>query len=206
MGDAAEQTPNQVYNALDEIIKARLVSYDAENRVLRYRVLPDARERAHTWQAIHGWWRRFNTVPQCPQRDAHVPLLKWMMDQGEVNEKMSDAWRQTFGTVFVPRAEPDFVAPSLFDNSTSVQPSLFSPPPKLDSNNSAPLLGSAYLGDSESDSESSFLDWGEADPDQRPRLRLVSGDEIARAEREAARSDLWDAVRAAGGDSLAPKL
>lgn len=133
MSEAAEITRNDTFNALEELVTKKLVTFDAENRLLRYLEIPDAHDRAHTWQAIKGWWGRFRTLPSCPQRDAHVPLLKWMIEQGEVNEKMGEHWSDSFGRIAIPPNLPSFRSPSSNDTGTAVQPSLFGKLPESDS-------------------------------------------------------------------------
>ncbi len=127
IADVARMSTNEAGNAIDELVESRLVAFDQRNRLLRYLELPDPYDRAHTHQAISGWWTRFRSLPACPQRDAHVPLLQWMVQQGEVNDKMKDVWSKTFGSVSVPTDLPTFTRLAMSDTSTSAQPSLFGP-------------------------------------------------------------------------------
>lgn len=171
MTSASRFTYNDTYNALHELITAKLVTFDHRNRILRYLHLPDALDRAHTFQAIHGWFTKFCAFPACPQRDAHIPLLKWMIDQGEKNDKMAAAWRDTFGTIPIPVDQPIFGSPSDSDTGTRVQPSLFGPrvPASNDSNYSNPTGHPSPLGSFPEPDQDQVSDLGEEEDDDPPR-------------------------------------
>lgn len=211
MAAAISANLSEACTALDDLIVNQLVSYDQRNMLVRILDMPDAFERPHTFQAISSMWNRFRSIRQCPQRDAHVPMLKWMLEQGKVNEKMQETWRTTFGTIRVPDHLPLFGSPSSNDTSTSVQPSLFAPreqralPAPPESNNlDLRHYGTPLPLDQDPDQDLVLGETG--DRDRPAHLRIVSDAEIARAERDRSRSDLWDACRAAGGDLFAPKL
>lgn len=205
---------NETWNALDNLIDHELVTFDPKNRLLRYLKLPDAHDRAHTFQAISGWFTRFCALAPCPQRDAHVPLLWWMVSQGEVNEKMTSMWQRTFGTIVIPTHLPVFGSPSSSDTGTRVQPSLFGQPsqPLLLSSNDSRHLNPSGLPCDHGTFPEQDQDLVLEDPDQRPEpagdrdrgphLRLVSDDEIVRAEREAYARDMKAAIVEAGGGTL----
>lgn len=211
MASCAKMPPSDVLDALDELLRRRLVEYDRRLWVLRMTDLPDAGERPISWKALKGMWNGFRTVPRSPVRDRHVPMMKWLVDQGSKNAEMEKTWNATFGTIPVPSEPPSSMLLSDSDTGTRLQPGLFS--------NRALLLGSGMTSDSESIHQGSGSDQ-EPDLDQgqdqelealgRPRyLQLVpdpTPDEIASKERADRATDLWDAVRAAGGDQLAPKL
>lgn len=175
MAEAAEITYNETFNALDELIVHKLVVFDAENRLLRYLQLPDAHDRAHTFQAISGWFTRFRSLPACPQRDAHVPLLKWMVEQGEVNERMSQMWKTTFGTIAIPTDLPRYGSIALSDTGTAVQPSLFGPPPtppnKIKTINPSPHP--SPLGLDQDPDQDQVSDLGEEEGEDPPAGPLV---------------------------------
>lgn len=136
MADAARMPVDVVITALDVLIDRGLVEYDRKTRVLRLCELPDAGEYPTNGKVILGWWTKFNTVPACPVRDAHVRTIAWILDTGsklvrsrsskEVTAHHQEAWSTTFGTVVVPterRRGVRRLAES--DTSTHVQPSLF---------------------------------------------------------------------------------
>lgn len=126
MAGSASMRLDDTYEALDELIKRRLVEFDRRLSVLRFTKLPDAGERPSSWKALKGMWNGFITVPKCAVRDRHVELMRWLVEQGSENDEMKSVWKQTFGTITVPSEAP---SPSLLsdsDTSTRVQPGLFS--------------------------------------------------------------------------------
>lgn len=202
-------SPNEAHNAVDRLVEHGFVQWDQVNQLVRLTELPDFLDRAHTAQAIWGWWGRFKTLPNVPLRNAHITLLWDMIKSGKVNDKMVEAWKQTFGTVSLPSNLPRFLPPSSSDTSTVVQPSLFSAPDPTsnENNNSGPRgHGSPLDRDLRSGSEIGLVG-EEGDPDP-PHLRLVPSpteDEIARAERESYARDMEQAIVAAGGGDLLRK-
>lgn len=132
IGTITDATPRwtreKTVRYLDTLIERRMVEFDQHSSVLRLTQLPDAGERAHNPQALAGWWSRFLLVPACRVRDAHVNLLRWMLEQGHISDTMREGWVKTFGTVKIPSsdARPQLLSSS--DTSTKVQPSLFASP------------------------------------------------------------------------------
>jgi len=136
MADAARMQPSEVVHALDVLLEKDLVEYDSKYRVLRLCELPDTGEFPSNGKVIRGWWTKFNTVPACQVRDAHVRTLQWICAEGarRANKEFSpnhvEAWQQTFGCIVVPaprRRGVRRMADS--DTGTLAQPSLFGLPP-----------------------------------------------------------------------------
>jgi hypothetical protein len=134
MADAARLAPDDVISALDQLLEREMVEYDRKLRVLRLCDLPDPGEHPHNGKVILSWWRRFQTVPVCPVRDAHVRTLAWVCHEGcrlagkTFTPDHQTAWDKTFGTIVVPpkrRRGVRTLADS--DTSTQRQPSLFPP-------------------------------------------------------------------------------
>jgi len=75
---------------------------------VRFTQLPDALEYPPNPNVLRGWWRKFQVIPDCPIKNAHVTVLRWLLDERVRNtgkglpEKMVDVWDQTFGTIAVP--------------------------------------------------------------------------------------------------------
>ena len=135
MADAARMNSTDVIHALDVLLEHALVEYDPKYRVLRLCELPDTGEFPSNGKVIRGWWTKFNTVPACQVRDAHVTTLQWICAEGarrarkEFSPNHVEAWEQTFGTVVVPaprRRGVRRLADS--DTGTAAQPSLFAAP------------------------------------------------------------------------------
>jgi hypothetical protein len=214
MADDAEMSSNDVFNALDKLIAANLVEHDQENRLTRLLQLPDALDRAHTAQAIYGWFSKFKNLEACPLRDSHVPLLHWMLHQGSVNAKMEEAWRATFGRIAVPSHVPPFQPLGSADTSTVVQPSLFGPPisPSNKISNSdpsgihQPSMAHGWDQDQDQDQVSDLGSEGEGDRGRgRPHLQLVPSpapEDHAAAARAAYAAEMKKAVVEAGGAAL----
>jgi len=132
MADAARMRPDDVRDSLDELLEHELVEYDPKTRVLRLCVLPDAGEYPSNGRVIRSWWTRFQTVPACQVRDAHVRTLAWILDAGtqasgkRKSDDHTNTWAETFGRIVVPaqrRRGLRRLADS--DTGTQVQPSLF---------------------------------------------------------------------------------
>lgn len=133
MSDAARMRPDDTVDSLDDLLTRELVEYDPKTRVLRLTELPDAGEWPQNGKVILSWWRRFETVPNCGVRNAHVPTIRWLLDHGakssgkKVTPHHEEAWAETFAQVQIPsprrrgmrRLSDDS------DTSTRVQPSLF---------------------------------------------------------------------------------
>jgi len=132
IGTIADACPHwassKVLSSLDVLIDRELAQFDRNYSVLRLTRFPDGGERAHNALALAGWWNRFRLVPQCRVRDAHVASLRWLLDQGEVGEKMCEVWRQTFATISESSSSSGAARSSRLtdsDTSTGAQPSLF---------------------------------------------------------------------------------
>lgn len=132
MADAARMRPDDVRDGLDELLDHDVVEYDPKTRVLRLCVLPDAGEYPSNGKVILGWWTKFQTVPACAVRDAHVRTLRWILDEGAqrackiITPHHEEAWSTTFAKVTIPaprRRGIRRLADS--DTSTGAQPSLF---------------------------------------------------------------------------------
>jgi len=132
MADASRLHPDAVISSLDRLLDRELVEYDPKYRVLRLCMLPDAGEFPSNGKVIRSWWTRFQSVPECGVRDAHVATLRWILDEGGrqsrkgVSQDHDAAWRDTFGKVVIPATRHRGVrrlADS--DTGTRVQPSLF---------------------------------------------------------------------------------
>lgn len=178
MSDIIRRSRNATWNALDELVRAGLVEFDQRHRIARLLQLPDAHERAHNDKAIYSWWTRFKALPGVPIRDAHVPLLWWMISsQGKYTPAMEQAWTTTFGTIAVPISTQPLQRPSSYDTGTPTQPSLFSasggPINKI--NNSGPpgVHPATTAGglDPEPDLDRDLEP--DPDPEKRPTLALV---------------------------------
>lgn len=134
MAEAARLPGDVVVKALDTLLDRELVEFDAKHRVLRLVELPDPGESPSNGKMIRGWWHRFRTVPVCPVRNAHVVLLRWIMDEGgkeskggSVSTDHENAWRDTFATVPIPPPRKRGVRRLLmdYDTGTKAQPGLF---------------------------------------------------------------------------------
>lgn len=121
-------------SALDLIIERELAEYDRKTRVLRLTELPDAGEWPTNGNVVRGWWTKFRGLPECPVRDAHVPTLRWLMDEGSraagklLTPHHHTAWAETFGSVVVPAPRRRGVRRLIEDTGSDVQPSLFDAP------------------------------------------------------------------------------
>lgn len=135
MAEATHLLVDEVVLYLDKLLEHELVEYDREHRVLRFTKLPDACEAPNNGNCIRGWWRKFHSVPECQVRDAHVPMLRWLMEQAarengrKISRDHEAAWSDTFATVQIPvnrkRGSRRLIE---HDTSTPQQPSLFSEP------------------------------------------------------------------------------
>ncbi len=120
--------------ALDLLIERELAEYDRRTHVLRLTELPDAGEWPTNGRVVRGWWTKFRGVPECAVRDAHVPTLRWLMDEGargagkQLSADHQTAWAETFGTVQVPAPRRRGVRRLVGEPGNDAQPSLFDPP------------------------------------------------------------------------------
>ena len=140
MSEAAGLQADEALVYLDRLLEDEMVEYDRERRVLRLTQLPDHGESPKNGNTLRGWWRKFQTVPACAVRDAHVSTLRWIMDewsrvQGKpISPDHQSAWDETFGRLPVPAPRRRGVRRLLdADTSTAVQPSLFGPQLSADS-------------------------------------------------------------------------
>lgn len=135
MADAARMKADDVRDALDNLLVQELVEYDSKFRVLRLCELPDTGEWPNNGKVIRGWWTKFQTVPVCAVRDAHVRTLAWICEEGAKRTRRprgysndhQTAWDDTFAHIVVPvprRRGVRRLADS--DTGTQNQPSLFS--------------------------------------------------------------------------------
>lgn len=143
MADASKLPVDETMKALDRMLartdEFELVEYDAKHRVLRFTQLPDAGEYPSAPSILQSWWKRFNMVPACQVRDAHVTTLRWILERGaamaEKNQSKKPTpgheqqWASTFATVQIPPPRRRGLRRLVdADTSTSVQPSLFPDP------------------------------------------------------------------------------
>lgn len=148
MADAAHKPVDETRINLDKLLDADLVEYDIKLRVLRLTQLPDGGESPPNPNVLRGWFRKFLTVPSCQVRDAHVPTIRWMMEQWSretlkpISVGHEEVWRDTFGRIVVPPPRKRGVRRlAESDTSTAAQPSLFSrAKPVLDVPETVPRL------------------------------------------------------------------
>ena len=112
MADAAGIHVDDARVYLDRLLEDDLVDIDVERRVLRLTMLPDCGESPTNGNTIRGWWRKFQSVPECPVRDAHVAVLRWIIDEWSrsngkpISHDHAAAWSETFGRVAIPSPRP----------------------------------------------------------------------------------------------------
>lgn len=93
-----------------ELAPQGLVEYDPATRVARLVVLPDRCERAASGDVVRSWWTRWRTLPSCPVRDRHLPLLQWLCEMD--TRHVRDAWADTFGGLPQPIRLPARPSPT----------------------------------------------------------------------------------------------
>lgn len=125
LAEASSMRPDDVLVGLDILIERGLVEYDQDNRLMRLTELPDAHERACNGRMIRGWWNRFQTLPDCPLRNAHIRTLWWLLEQEPMTKDHHEAWQSTFAAIIVPAVRRRGVR-SLRQGETA-QRSLFEP-------------------------------------------------------------------------------
>lgn len=132
LAEVAKLRPEDVYQGVEELLEADMIELDQKKRIIRLTQLPDRCERPYNGDHIRGWWARFITVTSCAVRDAHVRLLRWLVEGTSLTPNIETAWRETFGTIAVPALRKRGVR-TLGDLGTSnenvVQQNLFAPPP-----------------------------------------------------------------------------
>ncbi len=136
MSEIARLPVDDTLTALDQLLEHEMAEYDQKLRVLRLTRLPDCGESPPNPNCVRSWWIRFQTVPACPVRDAHVATLRWTMDEWSrengrpVTAAHEAAWTATFAMVAVPAPRRRGVR-RLVDHATGTefQRGLFDPPP-----------------------------------------------------------------------------
>lgn len=132
MAEDARMPADLALLGLDALLEHRLVEFDPKYRLARLCEFPSYREGAVSGKAVKGWWNKFQTIPSCDVRNAHVRTLQAMIEGSatargvSVNHDAEKVWAETFATVHVPaprRRGIRRLAES--DTSTAVQPSLF---------------------------------------------------------------------------------
>lgn len=133
MAETSHQDPDAVRDALDVMLQAGVVEFDQPKRLARLTDLPSTDERPMSANHVKGWWNSFKSLRECPLRNAHIPLLRWLADsvKPELRLKIDEVWAQTFANLPIPALRHRGVRrlPNSFDTSTPTQPSLF---PKAD--------------------------------------------------------------------------
>jgi hypothetical protein len=123
--------------SLDRLCSFELAQYDCNAQVLRLTKFPDAGEWPSSPLILKSWWSRFQQLPRCAVRDAHVQLLRWLLETGaaqaeknrskRVSPGHEDVWMETFGTITAPLRVTMPLNDARYDTSTAHQPSLFAP-------------------------------------------------------------------------------
>jgi hypothetical protein len=101
LAEAARMPAQDTVEALDDLIRRQLAEWDKHHQIIRLTELPDAEERPFNGKTILGWWNRFQSVPACGVRDAHVQVLRGLLDAGVATADHEKAWEKTFATVKV---------------------------------------------------------------------------------------------------------
>jgi hypothetical protein len=138
MAEAAHRPFNETWSNLDKLLDAEMVEFDQKNRVLRMTMLPDAGEYPASPTILSSWWSKFLLVPACLVRDAHVGVIRWILDTGAKLVKKNrsgrptaaheEVWADTFGQIPAVAARRRGIRRLLDqanDTSTETQPSLF---------------------------------------------------------------------------------
>ncbi len=103
MAETAHVPVDDARTYLDRLLEHEMVQVDLRERVLRLTMLPDAGESPTNGKTIRGWWNRFNNIPGCAVRDAHVEVLHWIMHEWSrangkpISADHLTAWSETFG-------------------------------------------------------------------------------------------------------------
>lgn len=121
-GAALRRPDEAMRQALEDLIRARVVAFDAERRlILVADGLADATPGNH--KVLKGWFRRWQQLADCAIKDGYVALLKARIDRlihralSEGDHKSADGWSVVWSTTFgnaVRSGLPD-VQQSLFD-------------------------------------------------------------------------------------------
>lgn len=103
LAESSRMAPDEVVAALDDLVRRGLAEWDRDHHVIRLTALPDTLERPMNGRVLHSWWTRFQVVPSCGVRDAHIALVRWLLETGgAVTEDHSKAWDKTFGSLQIP--------------------------------------------------------------------------------------------------------
>ena len=149
MSDSSRMPLQDTWAALDTMLVRGIVEFDESHRVLRLCELPDAGEWPSGPFMLKTWWNRFQMIPACAVRDAHVTTLRWLLDRGALeaalnpdnkrhsgrpSPKHEECWQDTFAKVQIPvprhrgkrrmdEMEPGvFAQPGLFDANRGATP------------------------------------------------------------------------------------
>lgn len=132
MADAARMPPGDAVSALDALLEHEMVEFDTKTRVLHLTAFPDCCESPANGKVIRAWWKRFGSLPECAVRDAHVTILRWLLDEWSrtrgkpISADHETAWRETFGHIAIPAPRRRGVRRLCdSDTSNSAQTSLF---------------------------------------------------------------------------------
>jgi hypothetical protein len=220
MAEASGMPVDSVRVYLDRLLEDDLVEYDIERRVLRMTQLPDCGESPSNGRAIRGWWRRFDTVPRCTVRDAHVTVLRWILDEWSrrngkpISNDHAQAWSETFGRISVPPVRRRATRPvqtSLFSASGSLDPKFN----MLDTNKCSTSVGLDPDTDPDTDQDQDLRSEGgmgggrlvlmpmpafDAD-DLAETLSTATGGRFPKALTRSARQALGAAISAAGASA-----
>lgn len=141
MAEASRRSFTDTWKNLDKLLEAEMVEFDQKHRVLRMTMLPDAGEYPASPTILASWWSKFLLVPTCLVRDAHVGIIRWILDTGAKQVKKNrsgrptpaheEMWEETFGTIAPVAARRRGIrrlSDQANDTSTDVQPSLFASP------------------------------------------------------------------------------
>src|SRR3990172_7668059 len=138
MAEAAHRSLDVTYKNIDALLDVDMVEFDQKNRVLRMTELPDAGEYPSSPTILSSWWSKFLLVPPCAMRDAHVTMIRWILDHGAAQMGLKkgrigrptpaheEIWSVTFGTIAIPASRRRGLRRLLdADTGNDVQPSLF---------------------------------------------------------------------------------
>lgn len=106
-------TAEETLRGLEILRERELIEFDRSNRVLRLTKLPDAGEWPAAPAILKSWWSIFQRkIPACAVRDAHVTMLRWLLDEGAKHASKNTTgkpsalheqlWEATFAQVAIP--------------------------------------------------------------------------------------------------------
>lgn len=198
---AAALTRAQVEAAIAELVDPEVdaIAYevlDDETIVLRLTELPDRCEGAFSHTVVFGWWGRFANVPACRTRDEHLPLLRWLCDASDDDDKRAKAvaaWDESFGR-YAASLVPDASSKGEGTGEGTAYPTGYPTPLPSDADLRADGEGTGYpQGEGTKRRE---------EKGERRDLRSSSGEEIAPRTPDVARdpttpvdgAELWAAL------------